>query len=90
MRRGHHGVERQIVVQGDADRSGVDATAGEQGRQRRGEPNAMGYLRIIYSGLMPSRSRPSNTRPLSRSAMAKANMPLQLVDETGHPSGGRP
>jgi hypothetical protein len=30
---------------------------------------------VMYSGLMPSRSRPSSTRPLSRSMIANANMP---------------
>jgi hypothetical protein len=30
-----------------------------------------------YSGLMPSRSRAMTTRPVSRSAMTKANMPCR-------------
>ena len=30
---------------------------------------------VRYSGLMPRRSRPSSTRPLSRSTIANANMP---------------
>ena len=40
---------------------------------------------VRYSGLMPSRSRPSSTRPLSRSTIANANMPVQVVDEAVAP-----
>ncbi len=36
-----------------------------------------------YSGLMPRRSRPSSTLPLSRSQIAKANMPCRRRTKLG-------
>jgi hypothetical protein len=36
-----------------------------------------------YSGLIPSRSRASVSTPLSRSAIAKANMPLNRSTQPG-------
>ena len=43
-RRGHHGVERHVVVQRDVVDPGVHATAGQQRRQRRREPDPVTVL----------------------------------------------
>ena len=70
----HDRVEAHVVVQRHRIDRGVHVAGGEQCRQRRGEPQPARRLER-YSGLMPSRSRPSTSRPLSRSSTAKANMP---------------
>ena len=73
-----------------APRSGrTDSGAGRRGRcgcrRRRRRAVPAGTTRtgsgaassVTYSGLTPNRSRPSSTRPLSRSTSANANMPLR-------------